>query len=329
MGKPITLPEWGLDPTPSSNNGGFVSDPGTEVGGGDDPVFINDMAQWISQHNVFDATYWDYGWSLLSLTSNPQSEAAFINDFGGVPTSTAPPAGGSASTGAAGNGSPSGETASSVTIMPQPSPVVTAEKARFQAQIQTEPSGEAGPVGDVSWSVTSRTGTPVSCSSGNNVSNSRNGMTQCAVPAGMLSAGAGPYTISVRYKGADGVAPSAASLTQPVARASSTVRTASNALPSNEVEVVATVNTGTTGSNPPTGTVGFTLSVSSGNPPVCLGGNTVSVVSGQATCVLAGNVTARGLYYVSASYSGDSNFGPSVSRSQRVALPPGVVAAPS
>jgi len=61
----------GLDPDPSSNDGGQVSQPGTEVGGGDDPTFINDMAQWIKQNDVFDATYWDYGSSRLSRSSNP------------------------------------------------------------------------------------------------------------------------------------------------------------------------------------------------------------------------------------------------------------------
>ena len=84
QGKPITFPEWGLDPNPSSNNGGPTSQPGSEVGGGDDPTFINDMAQWISQHNVLDASYWDYNSSQLSGSSNPNSYTAFKNDFGGA-----------------------------------------------------------------------------------------------------------------------------------------------------------------------------------------------------------------------------------------------------
>ncbi len=88
QGKPITFPEWGLDPDPSSNNGGPTSQPGSEVGGGDDPTFINDMAQWISQHNVLDASYWDYNSSQLSGSSNPNSYAAFKNDFSGAPTPT-------------------------------------------------------------------------------------------------------------------------------------------------------------------------------------------------------------------------------------------------
>jgi len=82
QGKAITLPEWGLDPDPSSNNGGPTAQSNSEVGGGDDPAFINDMAQWIRQNNVVDASYWDYESSRLSTSSNPESFAAFVSDFG-------------------------------------------------------------------------------------------------------------------------------------------------------------------------------------------------------------------------------------------------------
>jgi hypothetical protein len=86
QGKQITLPEWGLGEGPG-NNGGAVNDPGTNVSGGDDATFINDMAQWISNHNVYNATFWDYGSSLLSTRSNPLSLAAFVSDFGGAAVS--------------------------------------------------------------------------------------------------------------------------------------------------------------------------------------------------------------------------------------------------
>ena len=61
------------------------------VGGGDDPTFINDMAQWIRDNDVEEATFWDFGSGAISPTSNPNSYAAFVNDFGdGSPTSTTP-----------------------------------------------------------------------------------------------------------------------------------------------------------------------------------------------------------------------------------------------
>ncbi len=40
------------------------------------------MAKWITQNNVYEATYWEYESSLLSRSSNPNSFAAFVSDFG-------------------------------------------------------------------------------------------------------------------------------------------------------------------------------------------------------------------------------------------------------
>jgi hypothetical protein len=92
--KPITFPEWGLGWGPS-DNGGPVSAPNEQVSGGDDPVFINDMANWIATHNVLEATYWDYGSSSVAAGANPNTLAALEQDFGPgtpatVPTTTVP-----------------------------------------------------------------------------------------------------------------------------------------------------------------------------------------------------------------------------------------------
>jgi hypothetical protein len=81
QGKPMTLPEWGLGGG-DSHDGAPVSDPGNPVSGGDDPTFINDMAAWMSAHNVYEATLWDVDDSLVSPTSNPNSFAAVAHDFG-------------------------------------------------------------------------------------------------------------------------------------------------------------------------------------------------------------------------------------------------------
>lgn len=90
QGKPMTLPEWGLG-WGASDNGAPVSDPGTETSGGDDPTFINDMAGWITANNVYEATMWDVSTSLVSPTSNPNSFAAVVHDFGTSSPSPAPP----------------------------------------------------------------------------------------------------------------------------------------------------------------------------------------------------------------------------------------------
>jgi hypothetical protein len=89
QGKPIVLPEWGLG-WGASDDGAPVSHPGTETSGGDDPLFINDMAAWIATHNVYEATLWDVTSSLVTPTSNPNSLAALAHDFG---TSSQPPPG--------------------------------------------------------------------------------------------------------------------------------------------------------------------------------------------------------------------------------------------
>ncbi|WP_419815158.1 PEPxxWA-CTERM sorting domain-containing protein [Glacieibacterium sp.] len=46
--KAITLPEWGTGTRPDGH------------GGGDDPLFIENMAAWIGSHNVAAHGYWDY-----------------------------------------------------------------------------------------------------------------------------------------------------------------------------------------------------------------------------------------------------------------------------
>jgi hypothetical protein len=90
-GKPIVLPEWGLGVfNPTDLNGTYQDE---ELGGGDDPTFIEDMARWIDAHDVFEASYWDFKPETLSET--PLSAAALRSDFG---------AGSSTSSGAASTG---------------------------------------------------------------------------------------------------------------------------------------------------------------------------------------------------------------------------------
>ena len=58
--KPMSIPEWGLGIT----GDGMVS-------GGDDAYFVQQMAQWISSHNVSNAIAWDYGSSPLPSSARP------------------------------------------------------------------------------------------------------------------------------------------------------------------------------------------------------------------------------------------------------------------
>jgi hypothetical protein len=78
-GKPIVLPEWGLGVFNLTDLNG--TNQNRELGGGDDPTFIDDMAAWIDSHDVFEATYWDFEPESLRVT--PLSAAALRADFGG------------------------------------------------------------------------------------------------------------------------------------------------------------------------------------------------------------------------------------------------------
>jgi hypothetical protein len=81
QGKPVVLGEWGLGNGPG-NSGQAYTDDNEEVSGGDDPTFINDMAKWMADNSVYEASYFDFDSSALSSSSNPNSYQALINDFG-------------------------------------------------------------------------------------------------------------------------------------------------------------------------------------------------------------------------------------------------------
>jgi Glycosyl hydrolase family 26 len=78
QGKPITLPEWGLGSGPG-NSGAPLSAANQEVAGGDDPTYVNDMSAWIKANNVFEATFFDVGQSLVNSKTNVKSAGALAH----------------------------------------------------------------------------------------------------------------------------------------------------------------------------------------------------------------------------------------------------------
>jgi hypothetical protein len=123
QGKPVALGEWGLGPGPG-HAGQDYSASNQEVSGGDDPTFIDDMAKWIAANNVYEATYFDFGPSALSSSSNPNSYHALIADFG--PSGVAGgPAGASTSTATSAAPAPSTTTTSTEPPAPTPTPTTT------------------------------------------------------------------------------------------------------------------------------------------------------------------------------------------------------------
>jgi len=81
QGEPVALGEWGLGAGPG-NAGQSTTAANEQVSGGDDPTFINDMAQWLVANHVAEATYFDDESSTLSSSENPNSYNALIKDFG-------------------------------------------------------------------------------------------------------------------------------------------------------------------------------------------------------------------------------------------------------
>ena len=72
-GKPLSLPEWGLGVTTRPVGRG-------NVGGGDDPYFVDQIAGFIADNDVIEAGLWDYQGQFPS-SGNPAATAALIKDF--------------------------------------------------------------------------------------------------------------------------------------------------------------------------------------------------------------------------------------------------------
>jgi hypothetical protein len=73
-GKPRSFPDWGTGRRPDGS------------GGGDDPLFITEMARWVTAPDVAYHGYWDYPasdyFALISTGQFPRAAAAFCENFG-------------------------------------------------------------------------------------------------------------------------------------------------------------------------------------------------------------------------------------------------------
>ena len=74
-GKPLSFPEWGLYPKGDEQGGG-----------GDDPYYIDRMADWIASNNVAYQSYFD--WWIYSLSNFPNGWARYQARFGSTATTT-------------------------------------------------------------------------------------------------------------------------------------------------------------------------------------------------------------------------------------------------
>ena len=197
--------------------------------------------------SVYEATYWQYNSSLLSSRSNPNSFAAFVQDFGsgsgtssgqGSTSTTSPStttttssSGSSAGSGSSGSGPSlgqtfpgSGQAGSSVTIQSPSGPVSTWQGAHFSAVVGSNSDREVPrPTGRSPGGSGAAPASRSRVAPGAASSVARNRTSHCNVGAGVLTAGDGPYTVSVTYPGGSGVAASSASVSQPVAKGNSRI----------------------------------------------------------------------------------------------------------
>jgi Glycosyl hydrolase family 26 len=123
-GKAVAIGEWGLG-TGSGNAGQAYSANNSQVSGGDDPTFINDMAQWLMTNHVYEASYFDSSPSQLSSSENPNSYNALIKDFGP-------------------GGMASGSSGASPTTSSSPAPTTTTTAPPAPATTTTSPPAPGG-----------------------------------------------------------------------------------------------------------------------------------------------------------------------------------------
>jgi hypothetical protein len=289
--KPITFPEWGLGWGPS-NNGGPVTAPNQQVSGGDDPTFINDMANWIATHNVLEATFWDYGTGSIASGSNPNSLAALVADFG-------------PSAADVGTTSPPTTTTTTTTTTPAPESSTTTlavsnTSANYGAEGTTQftvtvsPSVSGSVKVNSPWTVctatvTAGTGT---CSLSNN------------------DLGVGRYTPTAVFAGSNGVDGStSAPITfrvKPRAVSLALSVSPSNVLYGSEGSAVISAQV-----TIPTGGIATgTVTVTSGSVTVC----TIELSGGSGTCSPSDSALTAGSNALFGVYGGDASDGPARGR---------------
>ena len=327
-----------------------VSDPGNEVSGGDDPAFINDMAQWIHAEQRLRGDLLAVRLESPQSGSNPDSFAAFVQDFGsgsgrrsrrrprqrhhhydGIVHVVGSVSGGGrapSGSGASGPESLAGQ------HLPPVRPgrldgdrgrpggsVPTWRGAHFSAVVTTATSGTSAPSGSVSWAITSRSGATDSVSLGQQTSSvARNGRPELQRGAGVLTAGRrsvhGVGDVPRQFRRRRLVSFGHAAGRQGELQDHRQDEGPRAVGRSGDVSAPSSANRPRRRHADRDGDVRRLLRDGSGQTLSCAGGDTVSLVSGAATCIATAATAAGSTYIVTATYSGDGTFAASTSRSQ-------------
>jgi len=191
------------------------------------------------------------------------------------------------------------QASTTTTLASSPNPSAYGQSVTFTATITAPPSATAvaNPTGTVTFY---DDGSPI----GTGKVSTTGGVTTAGFSTGSLSAG--PHTITATYNGDANYngssATGAQAVTQQVTQASTTTKVASSVNPSAPGQSVSFTATVTSGAGTPTGTVQFAIDGTNFGGPVSLNG------SGQATSPSISTLSV-GPHAITATYSGDSNFG--------------------
>jgi large repetitive protein len=190
-------------------------------------------------------------------------------------------------------------------------PTVTGQGVAFTAVVAPTSPSTGVPTGTVTFTVTGRDGTAFPCDAGNTPTLDGSDMAQCAIAAGLL-AGDSPYAVTAAYAGDPNYAASTGSLSQAVAKATTTVTVMSSAstlVNGQPVTFTANIAVNPPGSGTPTGSVVFSV-VGNGSPmtAICDGGDTQPISSLSATCSFSAGLQAKPLSYTVSATLSDPNF---------------------
>jgi large repetitive protein len=227
-------------------------------------------------------------------------------------------------------------TTATTTTVGAPAKVTTGHAVTFSAAISPFKAG-SGPVvkatGSVTFTIVGNDSSTVSCTGGNSPDINGKGVALCKVAAASLLASASPYTVTAAYGGDTNFGASTGTLTQTVSAATSHLKLTYDAKPTSGSATTFTATvTGGNGSLP-TGSVQFSVSSTPapGNVGLlkCTGGNSQALSNDAATppamtatCALnakwfkvpaatKSDTHPVATWTVTATYSGDSNFGTS------------------
>ena len=230
--------------------------------------------------------------------------------------------------------SATGAATTTMTTVTGPTKATTGHAVAFVATVSPPKAGTpvVKATGTVSFTITGADASTVDCLNGDAVTLTNKAKAVCKVAAGNLLASATPYSVSADYSGDANFGDSSGSLSQTVTAATSHLKLTYDAKPTSGSATTFTATvTGGSGSMP-TGTVQFAVSSTpapgNANLLKCAGGNSQPLASNGATPPLATATCAlsakwfkvptsssgpspKGTWTVTASYSGNNNFGTS------------------